>query len=215
MELHRYDFPITKRSPNLYLSWEDKEVGKNFFRAKGLTAEERSRVVVVHPGSGSKKKVWPLERFLDLVRYLQRHSGSRVLIVLGPAESMEVQKVFQGIEWDMGPVAPILAKGLPLLELASVMHGCRLFIGNDSGITHMAAALGLPTVALFGPTDDKIWAPKGEKVLVVRKQISCSPCSQEKFVQCQNLECLKGIEMGDLLKAFESLGFQFGQEGAA
>ena len=185
-ELHRYGFSISEKNPKLHLTSKDKDWGKSFFRVKGLTDEERSNVIVLHPGSGSKKKVWPLDRFLDLVRYLQRYSGSRILIVLGPAESAEVQKAFEGIEWDMGPAAPILAKGLSLLGLASVMEGCRLFIGNDSGITHMAAALGLPTIALFGPTDHKIWSPRGEKVVVIRREISCSPCSQEKFVQCQS-----------------------------
>jgi len=213
-ELHRYGFPISNQNPRIYLTEKDRDLGRRFFKAQGLTEEERSKAIIVHPGSGSRKKVWPLERFLDLVRYLQRHSDSRILIVLGPAEGTEVQGAFEGIAWDMGPAAPILAKGFSLLGLASVMEGCRLFIGNDSGITHMAAALGLPTVALFGPTDHKIWAPRGEKVIVVRKEISCSPCSQERFVQCQDLECLRGIEVKDVLKGLTTLGFRFGPERA-
>jgi len=213
-ELHQYGFPISNQNPRLHLTEKDKDLGRSFFRVKGVTDEERSKAIVLHPGSGSKKKVWPLEGFLDLVRYLQRHSGSRILIVLGPAEGPEVQRPFERIAWDMGPAAPILVKEFSLLGLASVIEGCRLFIGNDSGITHMAAALGLPTVALFGPTDHKIWAPRGEKVVVVRKEVSCSPCSQEKFVQCQNVECLRGIELRDVLKGLATLGFQFGPGGA-
>lgn len=213
-ELHEYGFPISNQNPRLYLTEKDKDLGRTFFRVKGVTDEERSRAIVLHPGSGSKKKVWPLEGFLDLARYLQRHSGSRILIVLGPAEGPEVQRAFGGIAWDMGPAAPILVKEDSLFGLASVIEGCRLFIGNDSGITHMAAALGLPTVALFGPSDPKIWAPRGEKVVVVRKEISCSPCSQEKFVQCQHLECLRRIELRDVLKGLATLGFQFGPGGA-
>jgi ADP-heptose:LPS heptosyltransferase len=213
-ELHRYGFSISRGNPQLFLNEKDRDWGKSFFRVKGLTDEERAKAIVLHPGSGSKKKVWPVKRFLDLVRYLQGHSDSRIVIVLGPAESGEAQKAFEGIEWDMGPTAPILAKGLSLLELASVMEGCRVFIGNDSGITHMAAALGLPTIAIFGPSDHKIWSPRGEKVVAVRKEMSCSPCSQEKFVQCQHLECLRGIEVGDVLKALETLEFQFRPESA-
>jgi ADP-heptose:LPS heptosyltransferase len=132
-----------------------------------------------------------------------------MLIVLGPAESMDVQKSFEGKDWQWGATAPILAKDLSLLGLASVMDGCRLFVGNDSGITHMAAALGLPAVAIFGPSDHKIWSPRGEKVAVVRREVSCSPCSQEKFVQCQTLECLSGIEVGDVLRGLGTLGFEF------
>jgi ADP-heptose:LPS heptosyltransferase len=211
-ELHRYGFSISMGNPQLFLNEKDRDWGKDFFRTKGLTNEERAKAIVLHPGSGSKKKVWPLKRFLDLAQYLQGRSESRMVIVLGPAESGEVQKAFEGIEWDTGPAAPIVVKGLSLLELASVMEGCRVFIGNDSGITHMAAALGLPTIAIFGPSDHKIWAPRGKKVAVVRKEVSCSPCSQEKFVRCQDLDCLRGIEMGDVLEALEKFGFKFGQE---
>jgi ADP-heptose:LPS heptosyltransferase len=160
--------------------------------------EERSQLIILHPGSGSRKKVWPLDRFLDLVRYLQKH--------LGPAEGSEVHKTFEEMEREMGANAPILLKGLSLLQLASVMEGCRLFVGNDSGVSHMAAALGIPTMAIFGPTDPRVWSPRGEKVWVVRKETPCSPCSQESFLQCQYLECLKGVETGEVLKELERMG---------
>jgi len=207
-ELRRYGFPPSEKNPRLFLSGEDKEWGKSFFRLKGLTEEERSRAIVIHPGSGSKKKAWPLERVLELIHHLQRHSHSRILVVLGPAEGAEVEKAFEGMKWEMGAAAPLLVKGLSLLQLASVMEGCRLFIGNDSGITHMAAALGLPTVAIFGPSDHKIWSPKGEKVFVVRKEIPCSPCSQERFVQCKDLDCLKEVGIGDVLEGIIKLKIQ-------
>ena len=207
-ELMRYGFSPSKKTPRLFLSEKDRDWGKSFCRVKGLTEEEKSKAIVIHPGSGSKKKVWPAERFSELIHYFQRHSHSRILIVLGPAEGREVQKTFEGMEWELGSTAPLLVKGLSLLELASVMVGCRLFIGNDSGITHMAAALGLPTIAIFGPSDHKIWSPRGEKVFVVRKEMNCSPCSQEKFVGCKNSECLRQIEIGDVLEGIRKLGIQ-------
>jgi len=207
-ELSRYGFTISETTPKLYLNESDQLWGKNYWRRKGLTMEERSEVIVLHPGSGSKKKVWPWERFGDIVGYLRKHLRSRMLIVLGPAEGAEIRKTFEGREWEMGDTAPILAKELSLLQLASVMTGCRLFIGNDSGISHMAAALGLPTVAIFGPTDPKVWSPRGEKVFVVRKEIPCSPCPQERFFQCQHLECLRGIEIEDVLKGLKRMGLR-------
>lgn len=207
-ELSRYGFSISEKTPKLYLNESDQLWGKNYWKRKGLTMEERAEVIVLHPGSGSKKKVWPWERFGDIVGYLRKHLRSRMLIVLGPAEGAEIRKTFEGREWEMGDTAPILAKGLSLLQLASVMTGCRLFIGNDSGISHMAAALGLPTVAIFGPTDPKVWSPRGEKVFVVRKEIPCSPCPQERFFQCQHLECLRGIEIEDVLKGLKRMGLR-------
>jgi ADP-heptose:LPS heptosyltransferase len=207
-ELSRYGFSISEPVPKLFLNESDQTWGENFWKRKGLTAEERSKVIILHPGSGSKKKAWPCERFADLVSYLQNHVGSKILIVLGPAEGTEIRKSFEGKESEMGATAPILAKGLSLLELASVMSGCRLFIGNDSGISHMAAALGLPTVAIFGPTDSKVWSPRAEKALVVRKEIPCSPCPQERFFQCQHLECLRGIEIEDVVRGLKKMGLQ-------
>jgi ADP-heptose:LPS heptosyltransferase len=188
------------------LKKSDRDWGRDFWRGKGLTMEERSQLIILHPGSGSRKKVWPLDRFLDLVRYLQKHLRSRIVIILGPAEGSEVHKTFEEMEREMGANAPILLKGLSLLQLASVMEGCRLFVGNDSGVSHMAAALGIPTMAIFGPTDPRVWSPRGEKVWVVRKETPCSPCSQENFLQCQYLECLKGVETGEVLKELERMG---------
>jgi ADP-heptose:LPS heptosyltransferase len=207
-ELTRYGFSPSEKNPRLFLSEQDKDWGKSFCRVKGLTDEEKSKTIAIHPGSGSKKKVWSLERFLELIHYFQKRFNSRILIVLGPAEGQEVQKAFGGMEWELGPTAPLLIKGLSLLQLASVIEGCHLFIGNDSGITHMAAALGLPTIAIFGPSDHKIWSPRGEKVFVVRKEMNCSPCSQEKFVRCKNSECLREIQIGDVLEGIRKLGIQ-------
>ena len=204
-ELRRYNFSVEEQDPTLFLTKADQAWGLTYCKKKGLTEEEMARAVVVHPGSGSKRKVWPLERFLDLIRTLQEDLQARILIVLGPAEGGEIQKAFEGIQWDMGPKAPLLIKGLSLLGLASVIEGCRLFLGNDSGITHLAATVGLPTVAIFGATDPTVWSPRGKKVVVVRKDIPCAPCSQETFFQCQKVECLKEIGVEDVLEGIDRL----------
>jgi ADP-heptose:LPS heptosyltransferase len=199
-----YGFPISGLNPRLHLRKIDQDWGKDFWRSRGLTPEERSKLIILHPGSGSKKKVWPLERFLRLAQILKDHLNSKILILFGPAEGQEVEGVFEG----MDPKAFIQVKGFSLPELASIMEGCRLFIGNDSGISHMASALGIPTIAIFGPTDPRIWSPRGEKVWVVRKEIPCSPCPREKFFQCIDSECLKGIEVEEVLKGLEKLGIE-------
>jgi ADP-heptose:LPS heptosyltransferase len=182
----------------------DREWGKDFWMGRGLSPEERSRVIILHPGSGSRKKIWPLRHFLDLFRHLQTQLKGKFLIVLGPAEGPEVERAFE----EMTSPHLILARGLSLVQLASVMEGCRLFIGNDSGISHMAVALGLPTIAIFGPTDPRVWSPRGEKVEVVRRGIPCSPCAEERFFLCKDFECLSRIEVGDVLKSVRSMGVE-------
>ena len=94
--------------PKLYLNESDQTFGKKFWREKGLTTEDRSEVIVLHPGSGSKRKVWPSERFLDLVDYLRERLHSRLLIVLGPAEGAEIRKTFERMEREPGDTVPIL-----------------------------------------------------------------------------------------------------------
>ena len=158
-------FPSPLSNPRLHLKASDQDWGREFWRSKGLTMVERSKAIILHPGSGSKKKVWPLERFLSLAKTLQDRFNSRIHIVLGPAEGSETERVFEG----MAPHPLIQVKGLSLLQLASVIEGCRLFIGNDSGVSHLASALGIPTIALFGPTDPKVWSPRGERVRWFKK----------------------------------------------
>jgi ADP-heptose:LPS heptosyltransferase len=203
-QLVRYGFSRSRSNPRLYLNESDREWARDFWNKRGVTQKERSKVMILHPGSGSKRKVWPLDRFLRLARTLQDHPGSKMLIVLGPAEGPEVEKAFV----ETGSPAPILAKGLTSLQLASVMEGCRFFAGNDSGVSHLAAALGLPAVVVFGPTDQRVWAPRGEKTLVVSRGLHCSPCSQERFLQCEDSRCLREVDIGDVLEGLKKMGVQ-------
>ena len=104
--------------------------------------------VILHPGSGSPTKVWP--RFVDLARLLPEAA-----ILLGPCE--------KGLE-----VPNVCLRDLSLTEVVDELRGCRTFIGNDSGITHIAAYWGTPTIALFGPTDPGIWGPRGRRVKLLK-----------------------------------------------
>ncbi|HYL37263.1 MAG TPA: glycosyltransferase family 9 protein [Bryobacteraceae bacterium] len=105
---------------------------------------------VIHPFAGSARKCWPLDHFRALAARLEARLP---------------------VKWCAGPEEP-LAEAVrfdDLHELACWLATARVYIGNDSGITHLAAAVGTPVVALFGPTDPRIWAPRGEQVRVVAK----------------------------------------------
>ena len=110
----------------------------------------RQRLAILHPFSGSPRKNWPLERFRTLARGLER---------------------VMRVEWCRGPEDPELAGASvigDLYQLACHLAQASLYIGNDSGITHLAAAVGAPVLALFGPTDPSVWAPRGEHVRIAR-----------------------------------------------
>lgn len=106
---------------------------------------ERSGYVVLHPFSGSQRKNWPLNRFSEL---------ERMLTAAG-----------HPVEW---AARPDWVRFENLWDLARWLAGAACYIGNDTGITHLAAAVGTPVVALFGPTDPAVWAPRGGRVRIVR-----------------------------------------------
>lgn len=201
-ELTRCGLPIEESTPRLYLNESDRAWARAFWKEKGVDPEQKEETIVLHPGSGSRKKVWPIEGFLEVLDHLSKRPHRRLLVVIGPAEVGETERRFQGI----GSPRAIMARGLSLLQLASVMEGCSAFVGNDSGISHLAAALGLPTVAIFGPTDPRMWAPRGEKVVVLHRKIPCSPCPPERFFQCSRFECLREVRPSDVLEGLRRLG---------
>ena len=109
--------------------------------------------IAIHPGSGSAGKNWPLARFVELAHRLEARGG-RIVWIEGPAERGGM------------PGAQIWG-GLSLPALGSRISRCALFVGNDSGISHLAAAVGCPSVVLFGATNPAVWAPRGERVEIV------------------------------------------------
>jgi heptosyltransferase-2 len=147
--------------------------------------------IAIHPGSGSARKNWPTDRWLELIRRLDQP----ILLVLGEAEqewlatcrSLLAHSAGSGPRACRGagdqpallpatgsPASRLLqprvqlAHNLSLPELAAALARCRLFLGHDSGVSHLAAALGTPCVLLFGPTDPAMWAPPGDHVRDLR-----------------------------------------------
>ena len=126
-------------------------------------AELNRRLLAVHPGSGSIKKNWPVQHW---GRVLNELRGQRIVIITGEAERErgvlgEIQAACPGLEfenWD----------SLPLVELARRLPACSAFLGHDSGVSHLAAACGVPCHLFFGPTDPATWAPANDVVEVHR-----------------------------------------------
>jgi heptosyltransferase-3 len=119
------------------------------------TPELPSGFVAVHPGSGSRSKNWPLERFAAVARRLA--GGQPWLLVFGPAEAE-----MPDLE------GSVVARSWPVRTLGATLARAGLVVGNDSGASHLAAASGAPTLALFGPTDPALWAPVGPSVETLR-----------------------------------------------
>jgi heptosyltransferase III len=116
-----------------------------------------------HVGSGSPQKNWPIDCWIELI---QRVEGvfSDFLLVGGEADDKVVCEFRARCR--VRPLRTLLNQGLP--DLCQALNRCTIFVGHDTGVTHLAAAVGTPTIALFGPTDANVWAPLGEHVSVVR-----------------------------------------------
>ncbi len=146
-----------------------------------------SSIVLMHPGSGSRRKNWPLSDFLKLAELLCLQ-GMQPQFVLGPAEYDLAEGIAESRLKNM-PIH-IVSELEQVLQLVKTASG---FIGNDSGISHLAAFTGLPTVVVFGPSDPAIWKPIGRVVAVVSSELECSPCFEKGKNDCASMDCLRSI----------------------
>lgn len=147
--LRRHGLPISDPNPRLGLLPAERHYAQICWQERHLAAP----LVLIHPGSGGRRKCWPLPFFLALAQRC-RQQGIEVLLIHGPAET-DLAAQLEG-----EPQCRDLVLCPPgLLDLAGLLESAVLFIGNDSGPGHLAAALGTPTLSLFGPTDPHIWRP--------------------------------------------------------
>ncbi len=179
--------------PKVFLNNEDLCLGEKFI--KDAAVNPSKPLIAIHPGSGSRQKCWPVERFAALMSRLSRDVDAQFLVTSGPADD----KILEELRKKTGN-SFITANQLPLPHLAAIIAKCRLFIGNDSGITHLAAAVRTPTIALFGPTDPQIWGTRGEKVTILYKKLPCSPCPLDIRKNCLSLSCLDRIGIESVVK---------------
>jgi heptosyltransferase-3 len=135
--------------------------------------------LALHPGSGSERKNWPEAKWADLLRHLVNSTELHLLLVGGEAEGERLER--------LAAVAPTprisLARSWPLAELAARLQSCVAFVGHDSGITHLAAALGLPTLVLWGDSAEEVWRPQGPGVVVLKGGLGLRALSVERVAR--------------------------------
>ncbi len=143
------------------LRWPDAEEreAERVWRALGLPD---TGVIALHPGSGGAAKRWPPERFAALAE-LTCEAGATPLLLAGEADGDVAAAVLART-----PTLLPLAHGLSVAAMAALLARCAGYVGNDSGVSHLAGLLGAPTLAIFGPTDPARWAPLGPRVMALR-----------------------------------------------
>ena len=183
----------------------------------------KGELCVLHVGSGSDRKRWNTERFVTVPREIQVNGMGSAVFLIGPAE----EGLITFVKKEIGKYGRLMVLNpdrspgragqtgmdrantcfyLPtrdLREVISLLKRTRCFVGNDSGLTHLAAYLGVPTIALFGPSSPSRWAPEGDHVTVLRGAVNCEPCFETSSRNCDDPRCLTGISTEMVLAALE------------
>lgn len=141
-------------APALALPEEEKVAGRNRLAAW-------RNPWILHPGSGSPKKNWPAGNFIELARRMRADGRCSPIFLIGEADEQPREALARN-----APEFPRL-EGLTLREAAQVLSAADGYVGNDTGVTHLAAALGVRTFALFGPSEPELWAPRGPRSTVL------------------------------------------------
>jgi len=191
-----------------YISPEEMDFAQSFLQTTKPGYPRSSHAepyfIGIHPGSASDQpfKRWPEEKFASLASILQTDFGAEILIFGGPEELPIAERIAKRM---IRP--PIILSGkIKLRQTAALMKYCRLFISNDSGLMHLAVAVGTQVVGIFGPTDDINTAPVGSRDRIVfLPDLSCKTECRKRFLfdkHCRHqYRCLKELEVKDVLAA--------------
>jgi heptosyltransferase I len=153
--------------------------------------ERAERYAVVLPGANWSTKRWPAERFAELIALMRGRYGLKA-VVAGAADAVELApKLGADIN---------LAGRTSLRQLVALLERASLVVANDSGPMHIAAALGRPLVAIFGPTNPVRTGPYGRMDCVVRANVDCAPCYSRK---CSHVNCMQRLEAAEVMKTVE------------
>jgi heptosyltransferase-2 len=195
-----YEVPVSSADRG----WAEQQAARLLMDGAGILA--------IHPGSGafSLARRWPPERFATVVRALVSRHDLRPMIIQGPGpdESLLARAVAVGAGG-----AEIVGPAPAIGALVALLEHVRLFVGNESGVMHLAVTAGAPIVAIFGPTNDRAWGPyplDAPRHAVVRESLACTPCVHRGHqfgtpAGCAARTCVDLVEPEAVLAAAEQV----------
>lgn len=155
-------------------------------------------VLALAPGSGARQKNWPISCFTVIAQWWREYAAGAVIAIVGPVEE-ELE------EYDILYRDSLPARNLSLAQLAALLSRCDLYLGNDSGVTHLAGAVGTRGAAIFGPSDASQWAPSGDKIVTLTRKEECSPCTLSTMRNCLHRRCLTALEPAAVISELQRL----------
>jgi heptosyltransferase-2 len=191
-------FQSRPSSPSLPLTEWQRAASERILSSRGLQRERR--LIGLAPGAAyGPAKQWFPERFAALGDRFSRGWGARLLIFGSQGDRGTASQLIQSARSEVADFTGQTTLG----QAIGLIARCRLFVTNDSGLMHVAAALGVPVVAIFGSTDPARTGPLGENCRVVRKPLPCAPCLK---THCpEKRECMEKITVGEVYEAAREL----------
>ncbi|MBM3239691.1 glycosyltransferase family 9 protein [Candidatus Poribacteria bacterium] len=194
--------------PMLTLSMSERNFADEFLRERGVVPNEL--LVGIHPGGNWIYKLWPAENFVRIGDILISDFHTRVLLFSGPDEQALQEKVAAMMKYK-----PIIVNEPSLRRVAALINRCHLYLGNDTGTTHIAAAVGTPVVAIFGSTSHIRSGPYGAQHQIVRSDVDlgCNPCHPGKNPggcqkgRCQAMEAVTIEQVLSVVRQFIAVAF--------
>ncbi|MBX2990692.1 MAG: glycosyltransferase family 9 protein [Bacteroidetes bacterium] len=183
-----------KREAKIYLQWLDYE---------NNPLDPAKPIVGIHPGATWPAKRWLPERFAELADQIAAKLGAQIIITAGPNDDEAVRQV---VRHSFATIKVLRA--LPLRQLAAIISHCAVYVANDNGTMHIGAALGVPTVGIFGPGEENIWFPYSseEGHAALRRDVACHPCHLD-FCNREGgdyMECMKLLDVQDVFRHVEN-----------
>jgi ADP-heptose:LPS heptosyltransferase len=119
--------------------------------------------LAIHPGSGSERKNWPLAAWLGLMQKVLAETSWKLLVIGGEADGQKLEAIRKVLPPERG----MILRNVPLVTVAQALQRADLFLGHDSGVSHLASAVGVPSVLMWGPSNQQIWGPRKANTLVI------------------------------------------------
>ncbi len=193
LELH--GLICNKTAPSFRASCEERAAAKEWLASRNLNTR-RDFIVGVNPGSGFPHKRWPAGKFALVCRWLIKEYAATIVIISQTRDDSAAASLFKNLPRRNA----IWFHDKPLEFVAAVLDKLDLCLGNDSGLTHLAAAVGTPTVTIFGPTSPSKWKPARKNVSIKKYDCQCT-CGYDGAQLCRSQKCLKDLTIHDFADA--------------
>jgi len=174
----------------------ERQYVEQFLKEEGI--EKGELLIALNPGSSWKSKIWPSKNYARLAGILTKKFKAKIVLLWGPGEENLIASISSLME-----EKPLIAPRTSLKELAFMISRCTLFVGSDSAPLHIASALSIPSIGLYGPTDPKRNGPYGSGNVAIRKDLATLSCPRKGCRRCRYQDCMELITVEEVVDRVE------------